>query len=83
MGKKLVNFYQNSNYFLLIFRTVFFKEIENTLIFTVKYCLFTVSRGAAEVDDGQHFKITAKPVDPAKASWPTISIDELMQVSQQ
>ena len=38
---------------------------------------------AAEVDDGQHFKITATPVDPAKARWPTISIDELMQVSQQ
>jgi len=36
----------------------------------------------AEVDDGQHFKITAKPVDPAKASWPTISIDETMQISQ-
>jgi hypothetical protein len=37
----------------------------------------------AEVDDGQHFKITAKPSDPAKASWPTLSIDELMQVTQQ
>jgi hypothetical protein len=36
----------------------------------------------AEVDDGQHFKITAKPTDPAKASWPTLSIDETMQVSQ-
>ena len=38
---------------------------------------------SAEVDDGQHFKITAKPSDPAKASWPTLSIDELMQVTQQ
>ena len=37
----------------------------------------------AEVDDGQHFKITARPSDPAKASWPTLSIDELMQVTQQ
>ena len=37
----------------------------------------------AEVDDGQHFKITAKPTDPAKASWPTLSIDETMQVTQQ
>jgi hypothetical protein len=36
----------------------------------------------AEVDDGQHFKITAKPTDPAKASWPTLSIDETMQVTQ-
>jgi hypothetical protein len=37
----------------------------------------------AEVDDGEHFKITARPSDPAKASWPTISIDDLMQVTQQ
>ena len=37
----------------------------------------------AEVDDGQHFKITATPTDPAKAGWPTLSIDELMQVTQQ
>ena len=37
----------------------------------------------AEVDDGQHFKITAKTVDPAKANWPTLSIDETMQVTQQ
>jgi hypothetical protein len=37
----------------------------------------------AEVDDGQHFKITATPTDPAKTSWPTLSIDETMQVTQQ
>ena len=37
----------------------------------------------AEVDDGQHFKITAVPADPAKANWPTLSIDESMQVTQQ
>ena len=37
----------------------------------------------AEVDDGQHFKVTAAPVDPAKAGWPTLSIDETMQVTQQ
>ncbi|MGO8816698.1 MAG: hypothetical protein ACLQVG_18835 [Terriglobia bacterium] len=37
----------------------------------------------AEVDDGQHFKITAAPADPAKAGWPTLSIDETMQVTQQ
>ncbi len=38
---------------------------------------------AAEVDDGQHFKITAAPADPAKQGWPTLSIDETMQVTQQ
>ncbi len=38
---------------------------------------------SAEVDDGQHFKITATPTDPAKASWPTLSIDDTMQVTQQ
>jgi hypothetical protein len=37
----------------------------------------------AEVDDGQHFKITATPSDPAKASWPTLTIDETGQVGQQ
>ena len=37
----------------------------------------------AEMDDGQHFKITAQPTDPAKAGWPTLSIDETMQVVQQ
>jgi len=37
----------------------------------------------AEVDDGQHFKITAAPGDPIKARWPSLSIDETMQVTQQ
>ena len=37
----------------------------------------------AEVEGGQHFRITATPVDPAKSAWPTLSIDENMQVSQQ
>jgi len=37
----------------------------------------------ADVDDGQHFRITATPSDPAKASWPTLSVDENMQVTQQ
>jgi len=37
----------------------------------------------AEVDGGQHFKITATPSDPAKANWPTLSIDETMEVTQQ
>ena len=36
----------------------------------------------ADVDDGQHFKITAAPADPNKADWPTLSIDETMQVTQ-
>ncbi len=38
---------------------------------------------SAEVDDGQHFKITAKPSDPQKQGWPTLVIDDLMQVTQQ
>ena len=36
----------------------------------------------ADVDGGQHFKITAAPADPAKAGWPTLSIDETMEVTQ-
>ena len=31
---------------------------------------------------GQHFRITATPVDPAKAAWPTLWIDETTQISQ-
>ena len=37
----------------------------------------------SEVDDGQHFKITGTPSDPAKKGWPTLSIDETMQITQQ
>jgi len=37
----------------------------------------------AEVNDGQHFKVTAAPSDPAKQGWPTLSIDENMEVTQQ
>jgi hypothetical protein len=37
----------------------------------------------ADLDDGQHFKVTARPVDPSKQSWPTLAIDETMQVSRQ
>lgn len=37
----------------------------------------------AEVDDGQHFRITAAPSDPAKQGWPTLTVDDTMQVSQQ
>jgi hypothetical protein len=34
-------------------------------------------------DDGTHFKITAKPSDPAKQAWPTLTIDETMQIQLQ
>ncbi|MBI1746420.1 MAG: hypothetical protein HYR55_07510 [Acidobacteria bacterium] len=37
---------------------------------------------SAEVDDGRHFKIIAKPSDPEKQSWPTVVIDETLQISQ-
>ncbi|HEV2350087.1 MAG TPA: type IV pilin protein [Terriglobia bacterium] len=37
----------------------------------------------ATVDDGRHFKITATPTDPAKQGWPTLAIDDTMQISQQ
>jgi hypothetical protein len=37
----------------------------------------------ADLDDGQHFKVTARPVDPSKQGWPTLTIDETMQVSRQ
>lgn len=36
-----------------------------------------------DLDDGQHFKVTARPVDPSKQGWPTLAIDETMQVSRQ
>ena len=32
---------------------------------------------------GEHFRIVAAPADPAKANWPTISVDDTMQVTQQ
>jgi hypothetical protein len=38
---------------------------------------------AADVDDGQRFRITAVPSDPAKQGWPTLAIDQSMQVTQQ
>jgi len=37
----------------------------------------------AEVSDGQHFKITAAPSGSGKEGWPTLSIDENMEVAQQ
>ena len=36
----------------------------------------------AEVS-GERFRIVATPADPAKAGWPTLAIDETMQISQQ
>ncbi len=37
----------------------------------------------ATTEDGTHFKITATPTDLAKHDWPTLSIDETMQIQQQ
>jgi hypothetical protein len=37
----------------------------------------------AQVDDGAHFKITAAPSGLANQSWPTLAIDESMEVTQQ
>jgi len=36
----------------------------------------------AEMDGDPHFRVVATPVDPAKAAWPTLAIDETMQVTQ-
>lgn len=36
----------------------------------------------ATIQDGQHFTITATPSDPAKKGWPTLSIDDSMQITQ-
>jgi hypothetical protein len=33
-----------------------------------------------EIKGGAHFRITAKPVDPAKGELPTLSIDETMKI---
>jgi hypothetical protein len=32
---------------------------------------------------GERFRIVATPADPAKSTWPTLAIDETMQVTQQ
>jgi len=37
----------------------------------------------ADLDDGQHFRVTASPADPSKQGWPTLAVDETMQVSRQ
>lgn len=36
-----------------------------------------------DFDDGQHFTITATPTDPAKKDWPTLSMNETMQILKQ
>jgi hypothetical protein len=38
---------------------------------------------SADIDDGQHFRITATPTDPARGDWPALFIDETMQVFEQ
>lgn len=35
----------------------------------------------SSVDGSQGFTITATPTDPAKAGWPTLSIDHTMQIT--
>ena len=37
---------------------------------------------SAQAEGDQHFRITATPIDPAKRSWPTLSVDETGQVTQ-
>ena len=32
---------------------------------------------------GERFRIVATPADPAKAAWPTLSMDDTMQIIQQ
>jgi hypothetical protein len=36
-----------------------------------------------EFQDGQSFRITATPTDPAKQSWPTLTMDDTMQIQKQ
>ncbi len=38
---------------------------------------------SAQVSGGTSFRITATPADPEKAGWPTLTIDDSMQVTQQ
>ena len=35
-----------------------------------------------EIDGASHFRIIAGPADPAKAEWPTLSIDDTMTIIQ-
>jgi len=36
----------------------------------------------SEVEGSRHFRITARPSDPLKEGWPTLSVDETMQITQ-
>jgi hypothetical protein len=36
----------------------------------------------AEIDGASHFRIIAAPANPAKAGWPTLSIDDTMTITQ-
>jgi hypothetical protein len=38
---------------------------------------------SVDVDDGQHFTITATPADAATAGGPTLTMDDTLNVSQQ
>jgi hypothetical protein len=37
---------------------------------------------SAQVDGGQSFTVTAVPSDPDKQRWPTLAIDQTMQVTE-
>jgi hypothetical protein len=39
-------------------------------------------RYSVEVDDAEHFQITASPSDPNGSDLPTLSVDETLQISQ-
>jgi hypothetical protein len=36
---------------------------------------------AIETNGAQSFRVTARPTDPDKSSWPTLTIDETMQIA--
>ena len=36
---------------------------------------------STQVDGGAHFTVTATPSDPEKSGWPTLTIDENLEVS--
>lgn len=36
-----------------------------------------------DFQDGQSFRITATPADPAKKGWPTLTMDDEMQIQRQ
>jgi hypothetical protein len=38
---------------------------------------------SVDFQDGRTFQITATPTDPAKKSWPTLTMDETMEIHQQ